>query len=197
MKVKGSLNVTFNESPPPTKLSPLVDDDVGEEEEAIIKNSKVVNNNNKEDESIEVDEIVKIKESKNHPLDQVIGNLNQRTLSNYFGPKHDIVKKAITTPRTTQAQLLRDPNKLYIDNIHPDLEEWELFFKENFFCSIEKRNKVKACTSYLLYYLTIGRKSNFTSMIIYRIEEVIKKRKGPMPFAMLLTRLYNHILAIK
>ncbi|GKB44171.1 hypothetical protein Tco_0889113 [Tanacetum coccineum] len=33
-------------------------------------------------------------------------------------------------------------------------------------------------------------------MIIYRMEEVIKKRKGPMPFAMLLTRLYNHILTI-
>nr|GEW37354.1 uncharacterized mitochondrial protein AtMg00810-like [Tanacetum cinerariifolium] len=32
-------------------------------------------------------------------------------------------------------------------------------------------------------------------MIIYRMEEVIKKRKGPMPFSMLLTRLYNHILA--
>nr|GEW75492.1 hypothetical protein [Tanacetum cinerariifolium] len=27
------------------------------------------------------------------------------------------------------------------------------------------------------------------------MEEVIKKRKGPMPFAMLLTRLYNHTLA--
>nr|GFC02089.1 hypothetical protein CTI12_AA182560 [Tanacetum cinerariifolium] len=78
MKVEESLNVTFNESPPPTKLSPLVDDDVGEEE-AIKKNTKVVNNNN-EDESIEIDEIVNIKESKNHPLDQVIGNLNQRTL---------------------------------------------------------------------------------------------------------------------
>ncbi|GJY10817.1 retrovirus-related pol polyprotein from transposon TNT 1-94 [Tanacetum coccineum] len=80
MKVEESLNVTFDESPPPTKLSPLVDDDVGEEE-AIKKNTKVVNNNNEEeDESIEVDEIVNIKESKNHPLDQVIGNLNQRTL---------------------------------------------------------------------------------------------------------------------
>ncbi|GJV61507.1 retrovirus-related pol polyprotein from transposon TNT 1-94 [Tanacetum coccineum] len=43
---------------------------------------KVVNNNNEEDESIEVDKIVNIKESKNHPLDQVIGNLNQRTLRN-------------------------------------------------------------------------------------------------------------------
>ncbi|GJS51794.1 retrovirus-related pol polyprotein from transposon TNT 1-94, partial [Tanacetum coccineum] len=45
----------------------------------------------REDESIEVDEIVNIKESKNHSLDQVIGNLNQRTLrsqaqnhSNFF-----------------------------------------------------------------------------------------------------------------
>ncbi|GJZ31038.1 hypothetical protein Tco_0576085 [Tanacetum coccineum] len=32
MKVEESLNVTFDESPPPTKLSPLVDDYVGEEE---------------------------------------------------------------------------------------------------------------------------------------------------------------------
>ncbi|GJV25370.1 hypothetical protein Tco_1378065 [Tanacetum coccineum] len=71
--------MTFNESPPPTKLSPLVDDDVGEEE-AIKNNIKVVNNNNEEDESIEIDQIVNIKEFKNHPLDQVIGNLNQRTL---------------------------------------------------------------------------------------------------------------------
>ncbi|GJR98927.1 retrovirus-related pol polyprotein from transposon TNT 1-94 [Tanacetum coccineum] len=79
MKFEESLNVTFDESPPPTKLSQLVDDDVGEEE-AIKRNTKVVNNINEEDESIEVDEIVNIKESKNHPLDQVIGNLNQRTL---------------------------------------------------------------------------------------------------------------------
>ncbi|GJV99464.1 retrovirus-related pol polyprotein from transposon TNT 1-94 [Tanacetum coccineum] len=82
--------MTFDESPPPTKLSPLVDDDVGEEE-AIRKNTKVVNTNNEEDESIEVEEIVNINESKNHLLDQVIGNLNQRTLrsqaqnhSNFF-----------------------------------------------------------------------------------------------------------------
>ncbi|GJY62547.1 hypothetical protein Tco_0463204 [Tanacetum coccineum] len=103
-------------------------------------------------------------------------------------------KKAITVPRTTRAQLLRDPNTLYVDDIRPDLKGWGLFFKENFFCSIDKRNKVKACTAYMLCYLTIGRKFNFTLMIIYRMEEVIKKRKGPMPFAMLLIRLFNHIL---
>nr|GEW46107.1 transposon protein, putative, CACTA, En/Spm sub-class [Tanacetum cinerariifolium] len=79
IKVKESLNVTFDGSSPPTKLSPLVDDDVSEEE-AIRKNNKIVNTNNEEDGLIELDEIVNIKESKNHPLDQVIGNLNQRNL---------------------------------------------------------------------------------------------------------------------
>ncbi|GJT18945.1 hypothetical protein Tco_0670948 [Tanacetum coccineum] len=90
MKVEESLNVTFDESPPPTKLSSLVDDDVGEEEATEI-NTKVINNNNVEDESIEVEDVVNIKESKYHPLEQVIGNLNQRTLrsqaqnhSNFF-----------------------------------------------------------------------------------------------------------------
>ncbi|GJY87601.1 retrovirus-related pol polyprotein from transposon TNT 1-94 [Tanacetum coccineum] len=79
MKVEESFNVTFDESPHSTKLSPLVDDDVGEED-AIENITKVVNNSNEEDASIEVDEVVNIKESKNHPLEQVIGNLNQRTL---------------------------------------------------------------------------------------------------------------------
>nr|GEU77410.1 hypothetical protein [Tanacetum cinerariifolium] len=68
VKVEESLNVTFDESPPPTKLSPLVYDDVGEED-ATRKNAKIENTNNEEDESIEVEEIVNIKESKNHPLD--------------------------------------------------------------------------------------------------------------------------------
>ncbi|GJZ23073.1 hypothetical protein Tco_0560532 [Tanacetum coccineum] len=80
MKVKNT-HVTFRiESPPPTKLSPLVDDDVGEEE-AIKKNTKLVNNNNEEDESIEVDEIVNIKESKNHPLDQAQRRLEVKARS--------------------------------------------------------------------------------------------------------------------
>ncbi|GKD99869.1 retrovirus-related pol polyprotein from transposon TNT 1-94 [Tanacetum coccineum] len=75
MKVEESLNVTFDESPPPTKLSPLVDDDVGEDE-AIQNNIKLVNNNNIEDESVEVNEVVNIKESKNHPLEQVIEGID-------------------------------------------------------------------------------------------------------------------------
>ncbi|GJS30607.1 retrovirus-related pol polyprotein from transposon TNT 1-94 [Tanacetum coccineum] len=87
-KIKESLNVTFDETPPPSKTSPLVDDDL-DEEEAIREKKNL--ENVVEDETLEIDEIVNIKESRNHPLENVIGNLNQRTLrsqaqnqSNFF-----------------------------------------------------------------------------------------------------------------
>nr|GEX84228.1 retrovirus-related Pol polyprotein from transposon TNT 1-94 [Tanacetum cinerariifolium] len=66
-----------------TMTSPLVDDDL-DEEEAIKVTEKRNLENNIEDEILEIDEIVNIKESKNHPLENVIGNLNQRTLISTF-----------------------------------------------------------------------------------------------------------------
>nr|GEZ93642.1 retrovirus-related Pol polyprotein from transposon TNT 1-94 [Tanacetum cinerariifolium] len=89
-KVKESLNVTFDENPPSYKTSPLVDDDL-DEEEAIKVIKKKNLKNDIVDETLDIDEIVNIKESMNHPSKNVIGNLNQRTLrsqaqnkSNFF-----------------------------------------------------------------------------------------------------------------
>nr|GEU29745.1 retrovirus-related Pol polyprotein from transposon TNT 1-94 [Tanacetum cinerariifolium] len=79
MKIKESLNVTFDETPPPSKTSPLVNDDL-DEVEAIKVNKKKNLENYIEDETLEIDDIVNIKESRNHLLENVIGNLNQRTL---------------------------------------------------------------------------------------------------------------------
>nr|GEU38740.1 retrotransposon protein, putative, Ty1-copia subclass [Tanacetum cinerariifolium] len=68
-KVKESLNMTFNETPPPYKTSPVVDDDL-DEEEAIKVTEKKNLENDIEDETIGIDEIVNIKESRNHPLEK-------------------------------------------------------------------------------------------------------------------------------
>nr|GEX33423.1 alpha/beta hydrolases superfamily protein [Tanacetum cinerariifolium] len=78
-KVEESLNVTFDETPPPFKTSPLVDDDLDKDEAIKIIEKKNLENDIV-DETLEVDKIVNIKESRNHPLENVIGNLNQRTL---------------------------------------------------------------------------------------------------------------------
>ena len=79
MKVEESLNVTFDETPPPSKTSPLVDDDL-DEEEAIRTTNKIGIENDIENDSLEVEELVNVKESKNHTLENVIGSLTQRTL---------------------------------------------------------------------------------------------------------------------
>ncbi|GJV61558.1 putative reverse transcriptase domain-containing protein [Tanacetum coccineum] len=71
--------MTFDETRPPTKTLPLVDNDL-DEEEAIRATKKKNLENDIEDETLEVDEIVKIEEFRNRPLENVIGNLNQRTL---------------------------------------------------------------------------------------------------------------------
>ncbi|GJX32846.1 putative ribonuclease H-like domain-containing protein [Tanacetum coccineum] len=79
MKVEESLNVTFDETPPPPKTTPLEDDDLVEEE-AIEVNKIRPLVNDVEYKSSENIKIINIKESKSHPLENVIGNLNQRTL---------------------------------------------------------------------------------------------------------------------
>ncbi|GJT66192.1 retrovirus-related pol polyprotein from transposon TNT 1-94 [Tanacetum coccineum] len=61
-KVEKSLNVTFDETPTPSKTSPLVDDDL-DEEEAIKVTEKKNLENDIVDETLEIDEIVNIKES--------------------------------------------------------------------------------------------------------------------------------------
>ncbi|GKC57747.1 retrovirus-related pol polyprotein from transposon TNT 1-94 [Tanacetum coccineum] len=68
----------------------MVDDDL-DEEEAIKVSEKNNLENDIVDETLKIDEIVNIKESRNHPLENLIGNFNQRTFrsqaqnqSNFF-----------------------------------------------------------------------------------------------------------------
>ncbi|GKC95779.1 retrovirus-related pol polyprotein from transposon TNT 1-94 [Tanacetum coccineum] len=87
---KSYEGVLLDETPIPSKTSPLVDDDLDEIEASKVTETKNLENDI-EDETLEIDKIVNIKESRNHPLENVIGNLNQRTLwsqaqnqSNFF-----------------------------------------------------------------------------------------------------------------
>ncbi|GKF76588.1 hypothetical protein Tco_0229058, partial [Tanacetum coccineum] len=94
-KIKESLNVTFDETPPPSKTSPLVDDDL-DEEEAIREIEKKNLENNVEDETLVIDEVVNIKESRNHPLENVIGNLNQSSFYCFISTKEHLDHKPKT-----------------------------------------------------------------------------------------------------
>ncbi|GKA56853.1 retrovirus-related pol polyprotein from transposon TNT 1-94 [Tanacetum coccineum] len=111
-KVAESLNVTFDETPPPSKTSPLVDDDLDKEEAIKVIERKNLENDI-EDETLEIDEIVNIKESRNHPLKNIIGNLSQRTLrsqaqnqSNFFCFISTIVPKNVNEALTDDSWIV-------------------------------------------------------------------------------------------
>ncbi|GJX18469.1 retrovirus-related pol polyprotein from transposon TNT 1-94 [Tanacetum coccineum] len=87
-KIEESLNVTFNETPLPCKTSPLVDDDLDKEEAIKVAKKKILENDI-EDETLEIDEVVNIKESRNHPLENVIENLTKELLGHK--PKTKII----------------------------------------------------------------------------------------------------------
>ncbi|GKC84068.1 hypothetical protein Tco_1139785 [Tanacetum coccineum] len=63
MKIEESLNVTFDKTPPPPKISPLVDDDLDEDEAIKIIEKKNLEKDI-EDDLLEIEEIINIKESK-------------------------------------------------------------------------------------------------------------------------------------
>ncbi|GJU42670.1 retrovirus-related pol polyprotein from transposon TNT 1-94 [Tanacetum coccineum] len=123
-KIKESLNVTFDETHLPSKTLPLVDDDL-DEEEAIRATEKKNLEKVVEDETLEIDEIVNIKESRNHPLENVIGNLNQRTLrsqaqneSNFFCFISTIEPKNVNEALTDESWIVAMQEELnqYIAN---------------------------------------------------------------------------------
>ncbi|GKA66624.1 hypothetical protein Tco_0766432 [Tanacetum coccineum] len=64
MKIKESLNVTFDETPPTSKTSPLVDDDL-DEEEAIKVTEKKNLENDIEDETLKVDQRILRSQAQN------------------------------------------------------------------------------------------------------------------------------------
>ncbi|GJY59074.1 retrovirus-related pol polyprotein from transposon TNT 1-94 [Tanacetum coccineum] len=66
----------FNETPSLSKTSTLVDDDL-DEEEAIKVTEKKNLENDIEDETLEIDKIVNIKESRNHPLENIIVSMQE------------------------------------------------------------------------------------------------------------------------
>ncbi|GJZ19948.1 hypothetical protein Tco_0556538 [Tanacetum coccineum] len=236
MKVeRNHINVTFDESPPPTKLSPLVDDDVGEEE-AIRKNTKIINTNNEEDESIEVDKVINIKESKKHPLDQYIKELLKK-----FGLEDS---KPTNTPMSTEIKITKDdeadsvdslniehsrqrvhyvtrkirsspsnsiqrnmyviqniyipssiqscsnPTIILRDNLPPNIKDWELIVRENVICVDTHKSSIDACSAIMLHHL-----KNSQNFNLHKIEGVKNRVNCPLPYGLLITRLYRFVLA--
>ncbi|GKC55034.1 putative reverse transcriptase domain-containing protein, partial [Tanacetum coccineum] len=128
--------------------SPLVDDDVDEEEEIKVTEKKNLENDIK-DETLEIDEIVNI----NHPLEYVIGNLNQRNLrsqsqnqSNFFCFKSTIEPENVICSQNVETLLKKEKLFAGLEKQFQRKEHDGLYFVENEYSYCLTCSKVKVNT---------------------------------------------------
>nr|GEX69597.1 retrovirus-related Pol polyprotein from transposon TNT 1-94 [Tanacetum cinerariifolium] len=159
-RFKESLNVTFDETPPPSKTSPLVDDDL-DEEEAIKVTKKKNLENDIVDETLEIDEIVNIKEPRNHLLEK---------------------KQTALAISTTEAE--------YVSAEKVDI------IRENTICQGGHKDHVSACLCHMLDCIETSTRYNLAFFILKRMEKTRSKLKELLPYGMLLTRLFKHVVSI-
>ncbi|GJT23148.1 hypothetical protein Tco_0893085 [Tanacetum coccineum] len=134
LKVEESINVTFDESLPKSRTSPLVDDDMIEEQ--AVQNYDSTQNPNCDLEEI-IPRVENIREISDHPINQVIRELDERTLrshaqerSNFFAfvssiePKN--IKEAIKDESWTMAMQEELDQFVRIMEMEPDIENMTL-----------------------------------------------------------------------
>ncbi|GKF00048.1 putative reverse transcriptase domain-containing protein [Tanacetum coccineum] len=109
MKFEESLNVTFDETHPPPKTSPLEDDELVEEEAIEVSKTKPIGND-LEDISLENNQIVNIKESKTHPLENVIEPKNINEVANL----RFIVRTIYIPLPTLEEKLAKSKNRHHV-----------------------------------------------------------------------------------
>ncbi|GJU25015.1 hypothetical protein Tco_1163636 [Tanacetum coccineum] len=127
------------------------------------------------------------------------------TSPNYLTPLDDpvVVRDAIfyeipphTYRRVKGKKVISDPFQMVLSEMKIEFKRWETILCENVICISGYKDHPNACLVYMLYCLANQRKFNLAYYIAKRMASVIKSDFMVLHYAMLLTRLYRHVLSI-
>ncbi|GKA88885.1 retrovirus-related pol polyprotein from transposon TNT 1-94 [Tanacetum coccineum] len=179
-KIKESLNVTFDETPLPSKTSPLVDDDLDEEE--AIKGACVF--------------------TDKWSLDELAYGVPRDGLYQTNPPSPEDIISYIRNDREDLVTCTRHRQKIDVQDyqiltreIVSTLKPLQEIIQENVFCLGGNRDHVPACLCYMLYCIARSEKFNLAYYMAKRMEWVIKQARLILPYGMLLTRLFKFVMS--
>ncbi|GJY72973.1 hypothetical protein Tco_0477404 [Tanacetum coccineum] len=114
-------------------------------------------------------------------------------------PSPRVIKSFIQIPR--QGQETRNKNKKTIveiltRKIHTHMKPWVNIIRENALCLGGHMDYVSACLCHMLYCIETSTPYNLAFYILKRMEKTRSKPKERVPYGMLLTRLFKHIVSI-
>ncbi|GJW04537.1 hypothetical protein Tco_1563393 [Tanacetum coccineum] len=100
--------------------------------------------------------------------------------------------KPTKTPMSAEIKLTKDDEADSVDSTK--YRDWELILRENVTCVDAHKNSIDACFAIMLYHLKTCQKFNLTYYIAHKIESVKNRVDCPLPYGLLLTRIYKHVL---
>ncbi|GKD67367.1 hypothetical protein Tco_1309475 [Tanacetum coccineum] len=81
------------------------------------------------------------------------------------------------------------------DNLPPNIKDWELIVCENVIYVDTHKRSIDACSAIMLYHLKNSEDFNLAYFIAHKIESVKNRVDCPLPYGLLITRLYRFVLA--
>nr|GEU62331.1 hypothetical protein [Tanacetum cinerariifolium] len=91
-------------------------------------------------------------------------------------------------------EVVPDPYQMVLSDMKLDFKKWETILSENAISLSGNKNHPNACLVYMLYFLSNQKHFNLAYYIAKRMDNVIKSNLMVLPYGMLLTRLYRHVL---
>ncbi|GJY64857.1 hypothetical protein Tco_0466317 [Tanacetum coccineum] len=117
-------------------------------------------------------------------------------------PYPSVIKTFIQTPRQGQITCVRkkktinvDENEILNREIQSHMNSWVEIIRENVLCLGGHRDHVSACLCHMLYCIEPSIKYNLAFFILKQMESIQNSPKENLPYGMLLTRLFTHIVS--
>ncbi|GKE56033.1 hypothetical protein Tco_1495218 [Tanacetum coccineum] len=112
-------------------------------------------------------------------------------------PSPKVIKSLIQVTRTKNKKpIVVDKNKILTREIQPHTKPWIDIIRENAICLGGHRDHVSAYLCHMLYHIKTSTPYNQAFFILKRIEKTRNKPKKLLPYGMLLTRLFKHVVSI-
>ncbi|GJW59611.1 hypothetical protein Tco_0108946 [Tanacetum coccineum] len=118
-------------------------------------------------------------------------------------PSPSVVKSFIQIPRQGQVTrtknkktIIVDKNKILTREIQPHMKPWVDIIHENAICLGGHKDHVSTCLCHMLYCIETSTRYNLAFFILKRMEKTRSKPKELIPYGMLLTRLFKHVMSI-
>ncbi|GKD14313.1 hypothetical protein Tco_1198720 [Tanacetum coccineum] len=118
-------------------------------------------------------------------------------------PSLRVIKSLIQVPRQGQETRTKNKktivvgeNEILTREIQTHMKPWVDIIRENAICLGGHRDHVSACLCHMLYCIETSTPYNLAFFILKRMEKTRNKPKELLPYGMLLTRLFKHVVSV-